>query len=154
MFNSSLVVVRLPALNTIDSHLTIGLSDSLSSLDLSNLHTVGGNIDFSTSGALTNLEGLSNLTSVGNRLLIQNLYTLLTLGGLESVEAVGGDLDLSNNAALNSLDGFSGLQTVGARLTISTNPCLSQAEAEEFATTIAVSGDTSVENNGAWYPCD
>jgi hypothetical protein len=68
--------------------------------------------------------------------------------------AVGNDLSVVDNDSLALIDGLYGISTVGNDLFIQQNNCLSPADAGGFGAGVAVSGTTTIENNGASYPCD
>ncbi len=67
---------------------------------------------------ISNLNGLSILTSIGGNLNIINNDALSSLTGLEGVTSIGGDLYIRNNDALTSLSGLEGLTSIGGDLTI------------------------------------
>jgi hypothetical protein len=71
---------------------------------LQNLHIQGLDI--------TNLGGLSALSSIVGNVLIQNNAMLTNVDGLSALLSVGAKLTISNNAALSNLDGLSALQWV------------------------------------------
>ena len=75
-------------------------------------------------GALTNLDGLANLTSVGGGLRISYNPALTNLDGLANITSVGGELSIESNAALTNLDSLASLLTVGGELYISYNDTL------------------------------
>ena len=68
--------------------------------------TIGG---FNNPTDITNLEGLSMVTSIGGSLLINSLMagnqSLTSLEGLENLTSIGGDLVIENNETLSSLTG-------------------------------------------------
>jgi hypothetical protein len=66
---------------------------------------------------ITNLNGLSNLTSIGGYLVIgdtDQTTDLINLNGLNNVTTIGGWLDISGNSNLISLDGLESLTSVGS----------------------------------------
>src|SRR5690606_23304047 len=78
---------------TLSGDLTIGFSNDIINLDgLSNLTSVGGNFYIEQASNLTNLVGLNNLTSVGGFLQIRENPNLINLNGLNSLTTVGGYL--------------------------------------------------------------
>ena len=79
---------------------------------------------------------------------------LTSLDGLSSLKTVGGFLDIWDNDALRSLGGLSSLEFVGEDLSIHGNACLSQAQAGPFAAGLDVGGDVELVGNGDDYPCD
>jgi hypothetical protein len=74
-------------------------------------------------GSITNLSGLSMLTSIGGSLNISGNSALTSLAGLINITVVGGNLDIGNdmyggNAALVNLLGLEGLTSIGGGLQI------------------------------------
>lgn len=109
-------------------------STALTTLDaLSSLTSVGWQGDphaLSIAGndALTNLEGLSSLTSVGGGLFLAYNEALATLDGLSSLTQVGGYLNISSNQSLSGVDALSGLTVVAGHLYIADNGALLQVD--------------------------
>ncbi len=83
---------------------------------LSDLTTVGGALDIISNAAITNLDGLSHLKSVGGNLFIDDNFSLTNLDGLSSLISVGGDLEVSHNTALSDFSGLYALLRVNYRL--------------------------------------
>jgi len=77
---------------------------------------------------ITNLNGLSVLTSIGGDLSIYQDYALTSLFGLENLASIGGDLDILFNDALTSLSGLQGLTSVEGYLQIHFNNVLETLE--------------------------
>lgn len=101
--------------------LVISGNDALSNLDsLSLLTSVGGDLGITHNYALTNLDGLSALTSVGG-LDVRGNTVLLDINGLSALTGVGGTLQIIGNDKLTDLDGLSALASVRT-LRIKTNP--------------------------------
>jgi len=73
---------------------------------------------------ITNLNGLSVLTSIGGELLIHTDYALTSLFGLENLASIGGELEIVDNIALTSLSGLENLTSIGGSLTIYANTAL------------------------------
>ncbi len=128
-WNDELTSIAMPVLAVVDGDMSIADSDSLAHVDLSALATVEGLLNVAQLPSLTSLDGLPNITTVGDSFII------------------------SLNASLSSLAGVSSLANVGGNVGIDRNDCLSQAEAEAFATALGKSTE-SVYENGANYPCN
>ncbi len=119
----------LQALNgftEITGNLRIGGPDyfSLSNIgnleDLSNLTTIGGSLEIEDNWYLQSLDGLSNLTSIGGSLRISQ-NDLTSLDGLSNLTSIGGSLRISEND-LTSLEGLSSeLSSIGGSLIIIDN---------------------------------
>src|SRR5690606_30611272 len=102
----------------------------------------GGYLYISSNSSLTNLNGLSNLTSVGADLVIYSNYSLTDISGLENI----------NPSTFNYLE-------------IIDNPNLSVCNLENFCTYLAGSGARNISDNAgdcisedavtiACIPCD
>lgn len=74
------------------------------------LQEVTGYLDL-TDNQFTDLDGLSNLTTVGEDLYI-NDNNLVNFNGLSSLTTIGGDFEFENND-INSVEGLNSLATVG-----------------------------------------
>jgi hypothetical protein len=92
---------------------------------------VGGNLGVEVT-SLTNLDGLSRLTSVGGDLALTSNDVLTDISGLSSLTSVGGYLNISNNDALTDISGLSNLTAVGGALSIANNPALCQSLVDAF----------------------
>ena len=114
--------------------------------------SISGNLDFDNEDWLTSID-LPCLTSVGGDLIIENNNALTSVDGLSSLTTVGGPLEILDCDALANID-MPALTSMGGDLTIYDNYCLSQAEAEAFAASIDVGDEVSVSDNGANYPCN
>ena len=106
-----------------------------SMIDNFNYTEVTGNLIVQGSG-ITNVQGLSELTTVGGDLIILSAHNLSTLEGLSQVSTVGGALLILSNSALTSLDGFSGIEHVSKYFIIQNNPNLTQLFSRSSLTTI------------------
>ena len=67
-------------------------------------------------GNITNLNGLSVITSIGGDLLINRQTALFNLTGLENLTMIGGDLSIYRNDTLISLEGLNNLASIGGDL--------------------------------------
>ena len=76
--------------------------------DLTIQETVPGNI--------TNLNGLSELSSVGGAFRISGNTALVNINGFGNLTSVGGILNISDNGGLTTVTGLSKLATVGGGL--------------------------------------
>jgi hypothetical protein len=103
---------------------------------------------------ITNLNGLSSITAIGDFLRIEK--TMLTdLTGLEGLTSVGGDLEIgrvpldSGNPLLEDLKGLDNLSSVGEAFYIINNPSLTSLEGLESFTTIEelwIRGNAALSN--------
>ncbi len=90
----------------------------------------------SSSGAITNLNGLSQLTSIWGHLFINNNKALTDLSGLDHLASVGKVVDIRNNNKLTSLSGLNGLISIDRSLYIESNPNLTSLSGLENLTSI------------------
>src|SRR4030067_314275 len=98
---------------------------NITNLDsLSELTTIGGTLFIFNNNSLTNVNGLFNLTSVGGFLHIYNNNALTNIDALSNLTSVGGALFIYNNNALTNIDGLSSLTSVGGDLGITNNIAL------------------------------
>jgi len=119
---------------------------------LSVLTSVGGYLDIFYNEALTSLTGLDNVTSVGGYLVISYNNALSSLAGLDNVTSVGGGLvigsgQIGGNGSLTSLMGLANVTFVGGDLLIEFNNALSSLAGLENVT--SVGGHLNIWNNDA-----
>lgn len=84
---------------------------------LSSICEVGGDVIVRYSNT-SSLEGLENLVSVGEDLVIIGNTKLASLAPLNRLNELGGDLSLGPNIALTSIDGFNSLSKINGALII------------------------------------
>ena len=118
-------------LTEIQGNLDLSKSNSLVNIDgFSNLTTIGGylgiitNLNLSPNTTLTNLNGLSNLTHVGGTIAIVRQHALTDISGLSGLNNANEDLFITLNLSLTNLDGLSNIDSVGNQLRIYNNPSL------------------------------
>ena len=106
---------------------------------------VTGNLLISNS-TITNLAGLSELTSVGGSLDIRDNAQLANVDGLSALISVGGNfLQVFNNAQLANVDGLSALTSVGRILNIGRNDAL--LDVDGLSALASVGGDLRIFSN-------
>ena len=81
-------------------------------------------IEEKTPGAITNLLGLKQLSSIQSDLFIRNNTALKNFNGLEGIGQIGRNLYIKNNGAIKDLQGLNGLKRVGGKLKIRYNGAL------------------------------
>jgi hypothetical protein len=111
----------------------------LNELDgLANLATIAGGLTIAENGALTNINGLHNLSYLGcssepdgsrhgymcRSLLISGNPLLTNFDGLYKITSCEGYVAINNNGSLTSLNGLQGLSSIGGFLTITDNSSL------------------------------
>lgn len=114
----------LANIQNIEGTLTIYGNSVLKNLDgLRNVTSIGEELVMHVSN-MENVDGLSNLKSIGGNLRILRNPDLTNLDGLSSLETVGGNLAIEANSALANLNGLSRLQSIGGQLFVATHPVL------------------------------
>ena len=88
-------------------------------------------IEDNFSNSITNLNGLSNLFSVGGDLRIQNNNSLTSLEGLDQIETVGGFISFYNNPLLSSLSEIKSITSLGGGISVRVNDKLTSLEGLE-----------------------
>lgn len=102
-----------PGCTHIQGSLTITLTDNITNLwGLSQITSIGKDLHVAFTQELTNLDGLNNLTTVGRDIYLQNPPQLTDISALSNVTSVGRDL-LFTSVPLASLNGLGSLTTVG-----------------------------------------
>lgn len=89
-----------------------------------NCTEIEGNVTIRGSADITNLNGLSGLTSIGGELRIERCSVLTNLTGLNNLTSIGGYLHIYNNDALTNLTGLDNLTSIGDDLEILRNNAL------------------------------
>ncbi len=83
--------------------------------------SISGDLNVEGYGSsITDLSGLSQITSVGGDLLVQGTDAL-SLSGLENITSVGGNVGIYFNNALPSLAGLTQLSSIGGYLAVVNN---------------------------------
>lgn len=119
--------------------------DDITNVDgLSVLTSVWGVFRISGNNSLSSLEGLGNLTSVGGYLRI-SACAVTDLSELENLISVGGDLIIHYNSYLTSLTGLINLDSVGGDLKIVFNPVMINLTGLEGLTSIG--GNLNIYSN-------
>ncbi len=104
-------------------------------------------IDEQIEGDITNLLGLSEITSIGQRLTIESNNNLLNLDGLNSLTSIGSKLEILYNNELSNVDGLSSLISIDGSLNIIDNYNLSNLDGLNALTSI--NGSLIIQGNDA-----
>jgi acyl-[acyl carrier protein]--UDP-N-acetylglucosamine O-acyltransferase len=126
--------------------------DDISNLNgLTSITSIGGDLIITENSSLTNLTGLEGLTSLGGTLLINSNPGLISLSGLESLTSISGNLEVSLNSTLTSLTGIDNISAQSvANLTIYCNSSLSTCEVQSVCDYLASpNGDIKIECNAS-----
>lgn len=114
--------VEIPSLVSIASECRIVYNQRLKDIDLSSLENIGGKFNIENL-AITSVDGLKSLKTVGGELFISNLSKLKNTKGLSSLERIGGRLYLSSMPDLeDNLDGLASINYVAGEILISGVP--------------------------------
>jgi hypothetical protein len=129
--------------------LQIGGGDITDLGGLSELTSVGGDL-FLGSTSIADLNGLDGLTSVGGDVTITANLSLTSFSGLAALDSIGGDFVVGANDALTSIDGLAGLTTIGGALRILGNNALLDVDGFSDLTTVGrfveVTGNYFLDN--------
>jgi len=115
---------------------------------LSELTSIGGYLWVSHNADLSCFSGLDNLTSIGGFLYVRYNGALTSLSALANVTSVGGDLlSVCDNAALTSLSGLDNVTYIGGDLVVWHNDALTSLSGLDNITSIG--GNLGVYGNSA-----
>ncbi len=102
--------------------ITESIAGDITNLDgLSQIQSIGLGLWISSNQALVNLSGLDHLTTIGDILWIDNNPALASLSGLDNLVSVAGNFSLFANPSLINLSGLGSLQELGGNLLITNN---------------------------------
>ncbi|NOX47666.1 MAG: T9SS type A sorting domain-containing protein, partial [Chlorobi bacterium] len=112
-------------------------------------NSIGGSLNLQNNIALTNLTGLTNITSIGGDLIITSCESLNTLNGLDELISVGGELIIIGNDSLTSLSGIDNINPGSITdLSIEYNPSLSTCNIEAICNYLVdPNGEVYISNN-------
>ena len=111
--------------------------NDITNLDgLSVITSVSGSLTIRECNSLPNLTGLENANSVGNYLIISTNEILYNLLGFENLSSVGFSLWIEGNSTITSLAGLENLEYVGDGIDIAGNTALESLTALSNITSI------------------
>ncbi|MEL7427694.1 MAG: hypothetical protein AAFN81_32180, partial [Bacteroidota bacterium] len=93
---------------------------------------------------ITDISGLSVLSSVGESLTVGNNPKLASLHGLRGLQSIGIKLNVFGNDALNSLRGLDNITSIGENVMIYNNSQLTACAVESVCNRFAMSGVTNI----------
>lgn len=133
---------ELMSLDGLDSYiavsagmLRIGECEKLQNINgLKNLTFVGDNLYLINDPSLNDISGFSNLSELNGRLYITNNASLPNLNGLEKLTAIPSGIEIDNNQALYDINGLKNVTTINGAggvslLLIKNNPLLTNLDA-------------------------
>jgi hypothetical protein len=88
---------------------------------LTNLKTIGKNLRLINNDSLENIDGLINIVKIGGKINIVGNAILRNLNGLAQLSSIGSDLSLRRNKKLKSIKGLVKLKTVPGSISIEKN---------------------------------
>ncbi len=112
---------------------------------LSVVTSIGEDLVIVYNDTLDNLTGLDNVTYIGGSLVIMYNDTLTSLTGLDNVTTIAGYLGIEDNAALTSLTGLENVTYIAGSLRIQNNAALTSLTGLDNMTSIM--GDLWIRNN-------
>ncbi len=107
-----------PNCTEIEGYVTISGADITNLAGLSVITSIGEWLTIDHNDALTNLSGLDNLTSIGTDLMIESNNVLSSIGSLSNVNSIGGGIDIFANPALMSLGGLENITSINGFINI------------------------------------
>ncbi|GEM_PF-2168081 len=145
----------LSMINEINGSLIIQNNGELESLDglkitkINGRLTIGGEFTDISNTKLQNLDGLENLTSVGEFLMIRNNPVLSNLNSLSKLTNVEQDIEISGNEILTDISGLENTSfnpSYGLGLSIFSNPELATCDIPNFCSYLENSSDSHPRN--------
>lgn len=134
-------------IHTRGSSIIIEDNDKLESLKgLESADTISA-LSIKNNDALTDLDGLQNVTRMFGRLYIGKNSNLKSLSKLKSLKYVGSDLEITENDMLSNLDGLYEITTIEGNVAISFNKTL--VEINGLQNTTSIGKDLTITQNSA-----
>ena len=110
--------------NAVLGDLTVTGSGITSLATLSNITSIGGDLNVTSNTNLNYLDGLESLTSVTGAVTVNNNGSLFSICNLQNVTIIGGDLVVAANQDLENAECSWSLQTVGGNILFEDNPSI------------------------------
>ena len=129
----------------IQGSLTIKGDDIVNLDGLSELTSIGGGLEIDNNSNLIDIKGLSSLKTIQWDLIIIQNILLKNLNGLENLEEIGGYLGIMDCESLETIDGISNLKIVGYGFEIENNHSLKIING--FNELVSLGGTLSVSHN-------
>jgi len=133
-----------PACSALPNSLTIWGDDIIDLSPLTNLQTIGGDLEIYANQKLVGLKGLEKLRAISGELRIAFNPQLSSLSGLSQLTSLSLGLDISQNPQLGSLAGLEKLTTLSGGLNIDYNDQLSSIRSLSQA---SISGFVNISYN-------
>ena len=146
--NNTLTNITLNKLTKVGQTFSVTSNDDLTVLECSNLTSVGGGFVVANNTDLTNIDGFSNLQTVGGAIIVTGEFSTLDLSSLKSVR---GDATIETNASNYSCSAIKKLQSNGAiqgDSFICKNGAKSSSSVKSSATSSSSSSKSSATSSG------
>lgn len=138
-----------PGCTEIEGNVRISAFGPLTNLNgLSVLTSIGGYFEVYNNNSLTNLEGLNNLTFIGGYFDISENDNLINLSGLDSLSFISDYFQIYDNGNLMNLIGLENLDSIGGNFDIIYNFNLINLDGLENLSSI--SGNLLIANNSLY----
>ena len=128
-----------PGCTEIEGHVSISGNDITNVDGLSTITSIGGYLEIIYNPSLSNVTGLEGITSVDGYIALYYNDALTTLAGFKNLTTAGSHLEIVENPLLINLSGLESLVTVNEELIVAQNNALISLE--------GLSALTSVEMN-------
>ena len=112
---------------------------------LSNIVSIGGRLSIEDCDNLTQLSGLDNLTHIGGVFVLEHNNSLSQLTGLESLTQVDGAFILITNQSLTDMSALSNLETLGNEFYMQNNNAITSLPT--FSNLTSLVGELDLRNN-------
>ncbi|WP_299246469.1 LamG-like jellyroll fold domain-containing protein [uncultured Aquimarina sp.] len=143
---SNLTTINLPELLSVGNDFSINNSPLVNSITVPVLSTVAIDAEFDDL-AMTNLTFLQNVTSIGGRLSLTDLTQLTTLQGMDNLTALG-DFNITDCDLVPNLEGFPKLAITSLNsLNIAENELITTFDGS-FLTSLTSLGTLGISFNG------
>lgn len=137
-----------PGCTEIEGHVVITDNSTIKITNLNGLSvltSIGEGLFVGDIDALTSLTGLHNLESIGGYLEIFLFDSLSDITALDKLEAIGGGLYIDGNRVLTNLSGLNNITHIAGTMKIAGNDRLKDLSALSAVT--AIEGDVEIYNN-------
>ncbi len=93
---------------------------------------------------ITDISGLSFITSVGSNLFIFQNHNLSSLDGLQNITSIGNSISITNNDGLTNLSGFPAINAINSNFSI--DNCAGLTSLEGLNQVSSIGGDVYLSN--------
>ena len=129
-------IIMYPTCTEVNVSITVNGNNITNLNGLSNLTSITKSLFVKDCPSLNNLTGLTNLSNIGNELTFDNCDALTSFNGLQNLPFIGGSLTITGNALLSNMSAFSNLDHINGTLLVSFNPLLTNLNGFENVATM------------------